>query len=123
MDYIARNHKALLEFMFLCEAKFQTYAIPFLTNHDYDVIGINDSACFKIKIICTENKQPSGAYVANLLRSGGYERGKEMKIHFDNKSCDYIFIWTPEEKYLIPSLEITQTRAITLSMFQNFRIF
>jgi hypothetical protein len=122
MDYIERSHRALLEFMAHPKVDFDTFAIPILSNYDYDVIGITSSSCFKIKIICTETKQPSGAYIANLLRSGGYEQGKEKKKHFNNKTCDFVFVRCPDEKYLIPSCEIVQTRAITLSVFQQFKI-
>lgn len=121
MDYIERKHRALLEFIVLAK-NFENVAIPIRSNQQYDVIGITCLSCFKIKIICTQNKQPSGAYVATLLKSGGYESGKEKKKHFQNDSCDYVFVWAPDEKYLIPSIEITQKRAITLSMFQEFKI-
>lgn len=122
MDYIERNHNALIECMMLCKDRFSTFAIPFLSNHNYDIIGITFRYFFKIKIICTENKQPSGAYIANLLKSGGYESGKERKKHFDNTTCDFLFVWTPDDKYLIPSQNITQTRAVTLSVFEEFKI-
>lgn len=125
MDYIDRNHRALLEFMVLSSKIFDNFALPIKPNKDYDLIGISSGEEIKfsgIKIICTETKQASGAYVANLLRSGGYESKKEKKVHFQSSSCDFVFVWTPEKKYLIPSESITQTRAITLSVFNEFII-
>jgi hypothetical protein len=125
MDYIDRNHKAFIEFLYLCCDRFDNFALPIKPNNKFDVIGICESdskICNRIRIICTETKNASGSYVVNLLKSGGYEDSKEKKSHFDSSSCDYVFASTPEDAYLIPSASITQKKALTLSMFEEFKI-
>lgn len=122
MDYLERNHRATLEFMMACRERFDNYSLPIKPTYLFDVIAMKGPCIFSIRIVCTESKQKNGLFVANLLRSGGYERRKEQKIMFDPKNCDYVFVWTPENKYLIPSKEITQKKALTLSKFQEFKI-
>ena len=122
MDYIERNHRALLEFMVKTQDRFHNFAFPVKPNHSFDVIAIEFNKCIRVRIICTETQQNSGAYVANLLKSGGYQNRKEKKVHFDKISCDYIYVWTPEYKYLIPVIQVEQTRALTMSMYEEYII-
>ena len=59
---------------------------------------------------------------------------KSVIRNFDNASCDYVFVYTVDEKiYLIPSKEITSKSSITVGIkyqeyivainsFENFNI-
>lgn len=115
MDYLERNYIAVLDFMTKCKEKFDNYAFPLKENYKFDIICLIKNKCFTTKVICTETKNPGDHYVANLLKSGGYSERKEVKKHFDNSECDYVYIWTPGNKYLIPSKSINQKKALTLS--------
>lgn len=122
-DFFQRNKNALIEFMNLYKEKFDSFAIPLNQINEFDVIGIKGEELLRIRIVVTETKNPSGAYVANLCKSGGYYQKKERKNEpFSPSSCDLIFICTPNGKYLIPSKDVKQTKAITLSVFKNHLI-
>lgn len=122
MDYLERNYLAVLELLDCCKKRFDNFAFPIKQHHEFDVIGLENGECKRIRVICTESKNPSGAYVANLLKSGAHENNKSIKKSFSNKDCDYLFVLTPIGKYLIPTEEITQTKAITMSMFSSFAL-
>ena len=125
MDYIERNYKALIDFIQMTKSRFENLCIPLKPNGFFDVVCFcsQDSRNLNsIKIVCTETKNPAGSYVANLTISGGYENRTEKKKHFDSSRCHYLFIWTPEAKYLIPTSEITQKKALVLSGFEKFRL-
>lgn len=125
MDYIERNHTALLECMFLLRKRFENFCIPTKPNSFFDLVAFSSWGSrhlSSIKIVCTESKKESGSYVANLLTSGGYRDQKEVKKHFEPSNCHFVFVWTPEDKYLIPTNEITQTKSITLSVFEEYKL-
>lgn len=91
----------------------------------YDLILISDKSgkelIMRVKVVQTESKSPSGTYVVNLRKSGGYVNSKECKAPFDPSMCDVVFVISPESAYMIPSNKITQKRAISLSMFEEFK--
>lgn len=125
MDYIQRNYRAFIDFLTWTSGRFENVCIPLKSNSRFDVVGYCSTDSRKlsmIKIICTETKRSTGSYEANLLVSGGYNKRKEKKNHFDPSSCHYVFIWTPEWKYLIPTTEITQKKALILSEFEDFKL-
>lgn len=125
MDYLERNRRALLECMVLLKDRFEGFSIPVGSGNGFDLVGYCSTDSRKlnsIRVICTETKRDTGSYEANLLISGGYSNKKETKKHFDPRSCHYVFVWTPEEKYLIPTSEITQKKALVMSGFKEFII-
>ena len=105
-----------------CRDTFSNYSFPMKQTYSFDVIGFKEEKPYRVKVISTDSKQPSGSYIANLRKSGGYSNSKEHKAPFDPKECDYVYICTPSEKYLIPSEKIKQRRAITLSQFNEFML-
>lgn len=121
MDYIQRSYTTISEAISFLSRKFDNISIPIKSNYLYDLLVEKDFNILRVKIIMTDSQQPSGAYVANLRKSGGYSEKKEIKKPFDPKFCDLVYVKTPEGIYLIPSLEIQTTRSITLSQFENFR--
>jgi len=122
MDYLKRNYISLSTAIGTLSKKFENLCIPIRTNFYYDLVGEKESCMFKIKIITTDCKQPSGSYIANIRKSGGYLDKKEAKENFNNKFCDFLFIYAPECSYLIPSSKVTTKRSITLSQFEEFKI-
>ena len=120
MDYLDRNHKAVLEFMVISSYRFDNFAFPIKTHHEFDLIALEKGKPYRVRIICTHCKNTQGNYVANLLKSGAHAKIPSKKKHFDPKDCDIVFVWTPDQKYIIPTENIDQSKAITLSMFESF---
>jgi len=102
--------------------KFVNLSLPLRNSFYYDLVGEHDFKLYRIKVIFTECKQPSGAYVANIRKSGGYIAKKESKSPFDPNFCDYVYVETPQDQYLIPSNQINNIKSITLSQFVKFKI-
>lgn len=73
----------------------------------------------RVKVIRTDCKAPSGSYVVNIRKGG---RGVSKKEPFRPEMCEFIFVDCPEGNYLIPSIEVTQKRSITLSMFEKYLV-
>lgn len=125
MDYLDRNYHALIEFLRYTNKRFENVCLPLKPNSSFDVIvfcSTDSRKLSSIKIICTSTKNESGSYVANLLIGGAHADGKEVKKIFDPNRCHYLFVWTPKSKYLIPTTVITQTKAITMSQFNDYKI-
>lgn len=122
LDYHHRSYQTLCSAFSVLIFKFDNFCLPIKSNFRYDLIGEKDFKLFRIKIIYTSCKQPSGSYIANIRKSGGYSNKKEYKAPFDPRHCDYLYIETPSEKYLIPTEEIDQTRSMTLSNYNSFRL-
>ena len=123
MDYLERNYRAVLECMFLLRDRFDGFALPIGSAKGFDLVGhckTDTPKLSSIRVICTETKRDTGSFEANLLISGGYNRGKKLKKHFDVSSCHYVFVWTPNHKYLIPTTDITQKKALILSEFERY---
>ena len=122
MDYLKRSYLTLSFAIGILSKKFDNLCIPIKNNYYYDLIGEKEFSICRIKIITTDCKQPNGSYIANLRKSGGYINKKEIKEKFDNKFCDFLFIYAPDSSYLIPSFEVKTKRSITLSQFEDFKI-
>ena len=101
---------------------FVNICIPIRNSFFYDLVGEHDFKLFRIKVIYTECKQPSGHYIANIRKSGGYLDKKECKSPFEPKFCDYLYVETPTDKYLIPSNQISNIKSITSNGNGSFTI-
>lgn len=122
MDLLERNYRAVTEALFLTKGRFDNISLPMKTSSDFHFIGHSKGNLFRVRVIATSTKNENGVWVANLLKGGGYYSEKEKKIHFDPSSCDWVYISTPEDKYLIPSEKITQKKAIVVSVFSEFKL-
>jgi hypothetical protein len=120
---IEKSYIALTQAIAHISITFENIAFPIKPSFFYDIIAEKNDILFKIRVIYTNCKAESGAYVATLRKMGKNVSGKIVYQPFDSNSCDYIYVHTPECCYLIPANEINQTRAITLSMFEKFKIF
>lgn len=112
------HHRSRLQT--LCKAlsilsqKADTLSIPMKTDF-YDVIVDAKNVLSRVKVLRTNSKSRCGSYVV-ALRKG------MSKSKFSNISCEFVFVESPEGMYLIPSNEILQTTAITLSRFNEYKI-
>jgi len=122
MDFIAQNFLSLAKAIHVLSPRYDNIYLPIKGSFAYDLIGDCKGSIHKVKVFHTESKAPSGSYIVNIRKSGGYNKGNTQKKPFDPNMCDVVFIDSPEGCYFIPSHQIDQKRAITLSMFREFFI-
>jgi hypothetical protein len=122
MNFQDFSYHAVCSAISLIALRFDNLSIPIKNNFYYDLIGELDGKLFKIKVVQTLYKQPSGAYKANLAKSGGYLAKKEYKEKFCKEKCDYVFVNTPDGNYLIPSFNINTFKSITLSKYSEYKV-
>jgi PD-(D/E)XK endonuclease len=121
-DYHKRSYQAVTSAIHELSLQFDNVSIPLRHNFYYDLLCERKFKIYRVKVIYTNCKQPNGNYVANIRKSGGYSSQKELKAPFDPNFCDFLYIECPNDKYLIPSCEISTHRAITLNQYESFRI-
>ncbi len=125
MNYIHKSFQAVCQAIEYFSREAINIFIPIKPSYAYDLILLNSQSgkevTMRVKVVQTESQSPSGTYVVNLRKSGGYEHAKENKAPFDPSMCDVIFIISPGGAYMIPSKKITQKRAISLSMFEEYK--
>lgn len=125
MNYIDKNFHAICQAIEYFSKGAVNIFLPMKSTYAYDLILITseqEKECMmRVKVVQTESQSPSGAYVVNLRKSGGYTDSKEYKAPFDPSICDVLFVISPESAYMIPSCKIIQKRAISLSMFEEFK--
>lgn len=117
-NYIERSFHTVTKAIHNLSNRFENIAIPIRGSYFYDILVEKQFKIFRIKIVSTTCLSPSGSYVANIRKSGG----KQTRQGFDSINCDYLYIDTPENCYLIPTNMITNTRALSLSMFHEYII-
>jgi hypothetical protein len=126
MNYLDKSFRATCRAIehFSTEPCIVNIFLPIKPCYEYDLIVVTkvcEEHMVRVKTIQTESQAPSGSYIVNLRKSGGYRNSKEYKAPFDPKECDLIFVVSPDGNYAIPSEEVHQTRAICLSMFQKYK--
>ena len=93
-------------------------AISYFTSQSIPVsIPLNDTQKYDLIIdvdgILSRVSVKTSRYV--LLKNCGGSSGKSKSRPFDNKSCDYVFVLTGDDKmYLIPSNKINAKSAISI---------
>ena len=109
-------------------------AIPLNDTQKYDLIADFDGKLQRISVKTSKYTETNGASYQVQLKNSGGAGGKSVIRNFDNASCDYVFVYTIDEKtYLIPSKEITSKSSITVGIkyqeyivttnsFENFNI-
>jgi len=119
---LGKNYSALTKGIYDLGKLYDNIFIPLKTSYFYDIIVGKDSSLFKIKVIYTNTKSPNGVFVATLRKCGKNVLGKITFQQFDATTADYVYVSTPKSSYLIPTVEIKNTRAISLCMFEKFAI-
>lgn len=122
MDYILRSFQAIGKAIGVLCQKYENLCLPLRNCFSYDLIAVEKNQLLRVKVFHTETTSPSGSYVVNIRKSGGYNKANTVKKPFDPKMCDLVFIDAPNKCYLIPSEEITQKRSLSLSMFEKYII-
>lgn len=91
-----------------------TVALPLNDTQKYDLIADFNGGLQRVSVKTSRFSRTGTSYEVALKNSGGAS-GKSVIRNFDNTSCDYVFIYTADEKtYLIPSEEIDAKSGITV---------
>ena len=88
-------------------------AIPLNDTQKYDLLADFNGKIQRISVKTSRFSETNGqSYKVELKNSGG-SSGKSIIRQFDNTSCDYLFIYTGDNKiYLIPSDKIEAKNSI-----------
>ena len=87
-------------------------AIPLNDTQKYDLIVEKDNILSRISVKTSRHISENGTYEVNLRSCGGAS-GKSIIRYFDNTSCEFVFIYTGNNKtYLIPCYDITAKSSI-----------
>lgn len=88
-------------------------SIPLNDTQPYDLIADFEGKLQRISVKTSRYKKSENSYSVQLRNTGGED--KTRKKNFDNTTCDYLFIYTANEKiYLIPAKNITVTNSIAV---------
>ncbi len=89
-------------------------SIPLNDTQKYDLVIDMNNKLSRVSVKTSRFKQSNTSYYV-LLKNCGGSSGKSKSRPFDNKSCDYVFVLTGDDKmYLIPSNEIEAKNAISI---------
>ena len=99
-------------------------AIPLNDTQPYDLIADFDNSLQRISVKTSRNQTSANSYSVQLRNTGGNRTGTVRQVSFDNSKCDYVFIYTADEKlYLIPSKDITVSNAISVgNKYQEYLV-
>ena len=94
-----------------------TVSIPLNDTQPYDLVADFNGKLQKISVKTGKSSpKKNGIYTIQLRNTGGGRKNSIRQVLFDNSTCDYVFIYTVDEKlYLIPSAEINTKSAINVN--------
>ena len=101
-------------------------AIPLNDTQSYDLIADFNGGLQRIQVKTASFTRTDGKSYSVLLKNcGGNRTGNTRIVLFDNNKCDYLFIYTANNKcYLIPSKEVEVTNSITVGVkYSEYEIF
>lgn len=122
MDYLNQSYLSILECINRKKHEYDNVLLPIKPNYDFDFMLQSGNVFCRVKVIHTECKCPTGSYVANLRKSGGYNPSNTQKAPFDNTRMEMLYISTPVHKYWIPSKHIKNKRSLNLSAYSKYII-
>ena len=101
-----------------------TVSIPLNDTQNYDLVVEIDGKLNKISVKTSRQTNNGISYSVQLRNTGGNKGGEVRQIPFDNASCDYLFIYTANEKtYLIPAKEISAKNCICIGVkYSEFEV-
>lgn len=83
----------------------------------------SDGRLFRINVISTSYKTKFGVYRVSLKTFGGHGSGERVRL-FDSTHQDFVFIHTSnDQKFLIPSEEVSPKHALSLGAYAKYEIF
>lgn len=94
------DHAEALAISFLIRDGY-TVSVPFSENQPYDLVAEKNGEFFAVQVKST-SCLVKNAYQVELRSSGWNSDGRNVK-NFDSGGSDYLFVWTPESCYFMPS--------------------
>lgn len=93
-------------------------AIPLNDTQSYDLVADFNGKLQRVQVKTSKFSTTNGkTYTVQLRNCGGNKTGKARVVKFDNTKCDYLFVYTGDNRcYLIPSCEIESTNAIKVGI-------
>lgn len=96
--------------------------IPLTDSQEYDLIADCGGTLRKIQVKTSTYKTKYGSYSINLSVKGG-NRSSTGKIKpFDNQAVDFVFVLTPESRYLIPADVLGVSTATLGSVYDCYKV-
>lgn len=93
-----------------------TVALPLNDTQKYDLIADINGKLQRISVKTSRSTKNNISYIVQLRNTGG-SSGLSRIRKFENDSCDYLFIYTANEKiYLIPTENLEMLSAITVGL-------
>ena len=90
--------------------------LPLNDTQKYDLVIDKDNKLQRVSVKTTQGLNKSGENYVVQLRNTGGSSGKSIIRHFDNTSCDILFVVTRDNKlYEIPSSDIEAKSTLTLT--------
>lgn len=90
-------------------------SIPLNDTQKYDLIVDIDNKLYRVSVKTSRNTNNGISYSVQLRNTGGNRTGTIRQVPFDNTSCDFLFIYTADEKiYLIPAQDIDAKNSISV---------
>jgi hypothetical protein len=98
--------------------------IPLNDTQKYDLVVDMDGKLQRISVKTSRFMDSKSSYYV-LLKNCGGSSGKGKIRHFDNTTCDYVFVLTGNNKmYLIPAKEIAAKSAICIgNKYTEYEVF
>lgn len=91
-----------------------TVCIPLNDTQKYDLVADFNGGLQRVSVKTSRFEGKYGGYNI-LLKNCGGSSGKSKVRHFDNSTCDYVFVLTGDDKiYLIPSSKIEAKSSIVV---------
>ena len=99
-------------------------SIPLNDTQKYDIIIDFNGKLQKVSVKTSHYKSSNSSYEVLLKNTGGSSGNNKIRL-FNNKDCDYVFIYTAnEDLYLIPSSEITATNSICVgNKYNEYKVY
>lgn len=93
-------------------------SIPLNDTQSYDLIADFNGKLQRVQVKTSRFSTTDGkSYTVQLRNCGGNRTGKARVVKFDNTKCDYLFIYTGDDKsYLIPTCEIKCKNSIKVGL-------
>ena len=92
-----------------------TVSLPLNDTQPYDLVADFNGKLQKVSVKTGRSTKNSITYSIQLRNTGGGRKNGIRQVLFDNSSCDYVFIYTIDERlYLIPASEVDVKSAITV---------
>lgn len=101
-----------------------TVALPLNDTQPYDLIADFNGGLQRVSVKTSRYKSSNISYGVQLRNTGGNRTGVVRQVDFDNSKCDYVFIYTADEKiYLIPSKDIKASNSISVgNKYQKYLV-